>query len=99
MKSIKLGLCAGRHNIPNIDGYVFGEIADPTNIQAMNHQACNVLFGQYGLTQGDHLDLYVTGLTVALVEVLRVCLHEGITVTLWHYNRDSGDYYQQPFAE
>lgn len=36
MKLIKLGLCAGRHDIPNIDGYVFGEITDPTDIRTSN---------------------------------------------------------------
>jgi hypothetical protein len=99
MKLIKLGLCAGRHDIPNIDGYVFGEITDPTDIRTMNHQACKVLFGKFGLAQGDHIDLYVTGLTVALVEVLRVCLWEGITVTLWHYDRGTNSYFPQVFNQ
>lgn len=43
-----------------------------------------------------HLDLYVTGLTVALVAVLNACRCLGIQVTLYHYNRDTGTYFSQP---
>ena len=42
-----------------------------------------------------HLNLYVTGLTVALIAVLNVCRREGIAVTLWHYNAADGSYYPQ----
>lgn len=41
------------------------------------------------------LNLYVTGLTVALIAVLNVCRKEGIKVTLYHYNTESGDYFPQ----
>lgn len=41
------------------------------------------------------LKLYVTGLSVALVAVLNVCYHEGITLTLLHYNKETGEYYPQ----
>lgn len=41
------------------------------------------------------LNLYVTGLTVALIEVLNVCKDWGISVTLYHYDRESGNYFPQ----
>ena len=41
------------------------------------------------------LVIYVTGLTVALVAVINACLRVGISVTLMHYNRDTGSYYPQ----
>lgn len=42
-----------------------------------------------------HIDLYVTGLTVALVAVINCCAKEGIDLKLWHFNRDTGEYYPQ----
>lgn len=41
------------------------------------------------------LVIYVTGLTVALVAVINVCLRVGISLTLMHFNRATGDYYPQ----
>ena len=41
------------------------------------------------------LVIYGTGLTVALVAVINACLRVGISVTLMHYNRDTGSYYPQ----
>ncbi len=41
------------------------------------------------------LNLYVTGLTVALVAVLNVTRELGIEVTLYHFNRETGEYYPQ----
>lgn len=42
-----------------------------------------------------HVNLYVTGLTVALIAVLNVCREERIPVTLYHYDRESGKYFPQ----
>lgn len=47
------------------------------------------------IPRGLSLDLYVTGLTVALVAVLNVCREEGVKVTLHHFNRENGTYYAQ----
>ena len=48
------------------------------------------------ISRGVHLNLYVSGLTVALIATLNQCRRENITVTLWHYNRETGEYYPQP---
>lgn len=45
-----------------------------------------------------HIDLYVTGLTVALVSVINVCIRENIGLTLWYYDRNKGDYYPQKLS-
>lgn len=85
-----LGLIQGRHEIPNISGYVFdGDIEDVTDTEAMEATASKVLEGV------DELHLYVTGLTVALTSVLNVCLREGIEVVLYHFDRDLGAYFPQ----
>lgn len=41
------------------------------------------------------LVLYVTGLTVATVAVINVCIRVGISLTLMHFNQANGDYYSQ----
>ena len=48
-----------------------------------------------GLSPRFGLVIYVTGLTVALVATINACLRVGISVTLMHYNRDTGSYYPQ----
>jgi len=92
MKKMKLGLCEGRHPIEGIEGYVFTSTLDPTDIQGMSKACHDKLWNCSGL------DLYVTGLTVALVTVINYCCHNHIPLTLWHYDRDTGDYYPQKVA-
>ena len=41
------------------------------------------------------INIYVTGLTVALIAALNVCRHEGLKVTLYHYDKESGEYFSQ----
>ena len=45
-----------------------------------------------------HIDLYVTGLSVALISVINVCLRENIGLTLWHYDIDTKEYYPQKLS-
>lgn len=91
MKKLKIALCEGRHAIPEAtDGAVFGQtIADPTDLKAMAQTV------RKRLCCTDAVDLYVTGLTVALGEVIRYCAVAGIELTLWHYDRNSDSYYPQ----
>jgi hypothetical protein len=42
-----------------------------------------------------HLDLYVTGLTVALIACLNAMRQQQISVTLYHFDRETGEYYPQ----
>lgn len=89
-KYMKVALCEGRHEIPQaVDGSIFSATVDPLDVESLEVIALCRLAGV------KQLDLYVTGLTVALVAVLNVCHLEGITVTLYHYNRETGDYYPQ----
>ena len=52
-------------------------------------------FPAIGVSPAFDLVLYVTGLSVALVSVINVCLHVGISLTLMHFNQATGDYYPQ----
>ena len=41
------------------------------------------------------LDLYVTGLTVALIEVINFCNLYGVGLVLYHYDKLLDIYYKQ----
>lgn len=85
----KLGLCRGRHDIPHIEGYVFEDITDVFDFDTMQGIVIDKLVGVTSL------DLYVTGLTSALVEVINYCSERFIPLTLWHYNSVTGAYFLQ----
>lgn len=96
MKNIKLGLVKGRHQIDGIEDYVFNsEIKDVTNIARLNDKVFQRLGADYGLQYNDHLDLYVTGLTVALGAVIHYCAFQNVHITLWYYDRESESYFSQ----
>lgn len=89
-KKLKMALCEGRHEIPAaVDGAIFPQQLNPLDLEGMRSTAAAKLAGV------EVLDLYVTGLTVALVEVINLCRIEGIALTLWHFDRATGDYYPQ----
>lgn len=92
---VKLALCESRHEIPEVDGAVFPNTVDPTDMVSLRVHCARRLKSEIldkGIT---YLDLYVTGLTVALVEVINWCIAHKVHLTLWHYDRESGDYYPQ----
>ena len=41
------------------------------------------------------LIVYVTGLTAAVLAVVKVCALNGVSLTLMHYDRESGEYLPQ----
>lgn len=83
-------LCEGRHSIPEaIDGAIFGNKLNPLAVSELEAEAENKLQGV------KVLNLYVTGLTVALVAALNACRKLDINVTLYHFDRASGRYYTQ----
>lgn len=45
-----------------------------------------------------HVNIYVTGPAVALVAALNAMRKEGISVTLFHYNKDTDSYFPQEAA-
>lgn len=89
MKKI-MSLCESRHPFPaEVEGAVYPQNVNPLDTRWLRATACDALVGATELT------LYVTGLTVALVEVMNVCKALNIKLTLMHYNRDTGEYYPQ----
>ena len=86
---MKIGLCKGRHEIKGVSEYIFEEEINPLDISCLNETVETRLAGVASL------ELYVTGLSVALVAVINYCCANLVPLTLWHYNRDNGDYYPQ----
>lgn len=85
-------LCQGRHEIPEtVDGSIFGNELDPLAVEDLETEATRKLEE----LEIKSLNLYVTGLTVALVACLNACRSLGIAVTLYHFNRATGTYYPQ----
>lgn len=41
------------------------------------------------------IDLYVTGLTSLTAAVIKLAAYNGIPLTLWHFDRASGNYFPQ----
>lgn len=88
--SVSMALCQGRHEIPEAtDGSIFDNELDPLAVEDLETEALRKLEGL------KFLNLYVTGLTVALVAVLNACRTLDIDVTLYHFDRISGTYYPQ----
>lgn len=48
--------------------------------------------------KGNELHVVVTGLTQCTTAVMWACACYGVPLTLWHYNRDNGEYVPQRFG-
>ena len=85
MKKLEYGLIANRHNMP-VNDFIFNKIKDPTkirNIEAEAYRKIKTIANDYKEEKYIKLDLYVTGLSAALISVIKACekVHrEGITV-------------------
>jgi hypothetical protein len=91
---MNLGLIKGRHNIPQVDQYVFNANLNPTDVNGTENLAYNFL----SKLKVNHINLYVTGLTMALVAVLNSCKDLDIKVTLFHFDKETGSYFPQVVA-
>lgn len=90
------GLCEGRHEINDVtDGYIFGNtIADPTDTEGLKEEAID-FFLDKGVKSTECINIYVTGLTVALIAAINAAKEIGVTVTLYHFDRETGNYFAQ----
>lgn len=86
------GLVQGRHEIPQVKDYIFTNTLDPADIHGIRSLAKKSLDF---LDKGDSLTVYVTGLAVALVEVINICHEKGVRLTLMHFDRETSTYFPQ----
>lgn len=95
VKTASMAVWEGRHVIPKaVDGSVFTDrdseyITDPEMLE----EIALLKIRDMGV---NYLDLYITGLTVAVLATINACKELGVKVVTWHYNRDTGDYYHYP---
>lgn len=89
----KAGLCKGRHDIPGVTHYIFPQEVNPLDVDGLQVHANAWLEKNY--PKDEHLELYVTGLTVALIAALNAAHNFLLEVTLYHYDRETGKYYPQ----
>lgn len=101
-KTIIVALCEGRHEMPeNVSGSVFPMSVDPTDIDELDRIATDFVKS----VDGKHINLVVTGLSVALVAVIKAvaaCAADNsaaTSLTLWHFNRDTNEYYAQKVVD
>lgn len=93
VNDVTLVLCRGeRYKMRDtVDGAIFNETIDPTHVDVLEQEAyLNLL--HLGVK---HLNLYVTWLPVALIAVLNAAKKLDISVTLYHYDRETNTYYTQ----
>lgn len=96
---LNIELCAGRHEIAQaVDGSMFPDELKPSDIEQIEQTADRYVSDavELGIKQ---INLYVTGLTVALVAAIKAAIKHGIGLTLWHYDRDSDGYLPQAVTE
>ena len=87
-KVLVIGLIKGRHEMP-VDNFIFDKIDDVFDFSKMSKQVHEALKDYYDV------NLYTTGLTSALVEVINYCIIKNISLTLFHYNSETGEYIPQ----
>ena len=103
MKKLEYGLIANRHNMP-VNDFIFNRIKDPTkirNIEAEAYRKIKTIANDYKEEKYIKLDLYVTGLSVALISVIKACkkVHRedfiNIKLVLKHYSWKNKKYHNQ----
>ena len=94
-KSINVGLVKGRHEMGDlISDFIFkGPIEDPTDFGKM-WLVADGFIGDLPMDVKE-INLYVTGLTAALIEVIKVCRDYNIKLNLFHFDTKTNTYVKQ----
>lgn len=105
MKTIKIGLIKGRHEMP-VHEYIFDKVEDMFDYDGIRRHIDKFIEENVGVeSHGDGiiysnkgksaLTVYITGLTAVSCELVDVCNKLGVPLTLMHYDRDTGEYRPQ----
>lgn len=94
-----VGLCKGRHSMP-CSYYIFENEVNPLDLENLNNVAftrLNNLVNKYMISPKEYeLVIFVTGLTVALIELIKVAMSlKFYNIVLMHYNISNNSYYEQ----
>ncbi len=103
-KEMNIALFESRHKIPQAcDGSIFdcsissNMMTDPDALEKLAYTRFLAKQVELGIetTKGLQVNLYVTGLTVALIAVINALAKTDTELTLYHYDRDTNSYYPQ----
>ncbi len=104
MKTLKIGVCKGRHEMP-CDYYIFNEeIKFPLDFEMLEIDAYNGLMDalrefEKETSEEYNVQLYITGLTAAVISCLKAFKKCHIyTLELMHYDISSGEYIAQSWG-
>ena len=94
-KSVNVGLVKGRHEMGDlVSDYIFkGPIEDPIDFGKM-WLVADEFIGDLPMDVKE-INLYVTGLTAALIEVVKVCRQYNIKLNLFHFDTKTNTYVKQ----
>ena len=94
LEVVKIGVCKGRHEMP-CDFYVFGsEIKDPTDVKSLELEA-EASISALVKDSNIRLEIYITGLTVAVIAVIKAAIKYSVNVVAMHYDIRTNKYYEQ----
>lgn len=96
---VNIALCEARHTMPEcVTGAIYPNTVDPLDIGGITETA-DVFMREHS---GEDVNVYVTGLTVCTIAVVKAALMRLAmesarprTLTLWHFDRATGDHYPQ----
>ena len=75
-----------------IDTHIGVSVKTGTGVTQASYEDVRVFRGDRELV------VYVTGLTAVTAELVAVCIANGISLTLMHYDTESGNYIPQKFG-
>ena len=91
---LTIGTCSGRHEMPISDFIFEGAVEDVTDITTINNTVKSVLDAKLG-DDKNIIHLYVTGLTVLSMAVVKYCIDNQISLVLYHFDMTTKSYYSQ----
>jgi hypothetical protein len=98
---IKIGLCQGQHEIPGITDYFFDteiSLINTIQLQKIAEEKLWKIMDIYGRSNIE-IELYVTGLTAALIAVINACNLNCTRINLMHYDKNACTYYKQNIVQ
>ena len=94
---ISVALCESRHEIPQaVNGSIFPQdIPDPMDFTALA-KMCEEYLGIVLKMGVKTCNIYVTGLTPALITAINCCRDHGVKCVTHHFDRATGEYIPLP---
>lgn len=91
---LTIGTCSGRHEMP-VNEFIFNNaVEDVTDVESINNTVKTVLDAKLG-DDKNIIHLYVTGLTVLSMAVVKYCIDNQISLVLYHFDMATKSYYSQ----